>query len=48
MDWHKERVNMVDVFFVFIYDDRKRKPVEIILRRGGRGMRENDGGGGCN
>jgi hypothetical protein len=35
------RVNMVDVS---IYENRRMKPVEIVLRRGGEERRENDGG----
>jgi hypothetical protein len=33
---HKEsvRMNMVDVFFLFIYENRRMKPVEIVLRSG--------------
>jgi hypothetical protein len=41
---HKERVNMV-YFFVFIYENRKMKSVEIILINGGEGKRENNRGG---
>jgi hypothetical protein len=32
------------MYFIFMYENRRVKPVEIILR-GGRGRRENDGGG---
>jgi hypothetical protein len=35
------------MYFVFMYENRRMKLVEIILRRG-RGMRENDGGGKSN
>jgi hypothetical protein len=31
------------MYFVFIYENRGMKPVEIVLRRG-RGMKENDRG----
>jgi hypothetical protein len=31
------------MYFVSIYENRRMKPVEIVLRTG-RGMRENDGG----
>jgi hypothetical protein len=30
--------------FVFIYENRRMKPVEIVLRRVRRGRRKNDGG----
>jgi hypothetical protein len=30
------------MYFVFIYENRKIKPVEIVLRRIGGGKREND------
>jgi hypothetical protein len=30
--------------FVSLYENRKMKPVEIVLRRGRLGKRENDGG----
>jgi hypothetical protein len=33
---------MVD-YFAFVYESRKTKPIEIVLRREG-GIRENDGG----
>jgi hypothetical protein len=33
--------------FVFIYENRRTKPVEIVLRKG-REMRENDRGGSSN
>jgi hypothetical protein len=36
------RVNMMDVF-ISIYENRRTKPVEIVLRRG-RGKREKNGG----
>jgi hypothetical protein len=32
------------MYFVFIYENRRMKPIEIVLK-GGRGMRENYGGG---
>jgi hypothetical protein len=35
------RVNMVDVF-VFIYENRRTKPVEIVLRRGEGRERESN------
>jgi hypothetical protein len=28
-----------------VYENRVMKPIEIVLRRGGGGKRENDGGG---
>jgi hypothetical protein len=31
--------------FVSIYENRRMKFVEIVLKRGRRGKRENDGGG---
>jgi hypothetical protein len=31
--------------FVFIYENKKIKPVKIVLKRGDRGRRENNGGG---
>jgi hypothetical protein len=31
--------------FVFIYENRRLKPVEIVLRRRGEEKRENNGGG---
>jgi hypothetical protein len=33
------------MYFVFIYENRGKKPDVIILKKGQRGMRENDGGG---
>jgi hypothetical protein len=33
------------MYFVFIYKNRRMKLVEIVLRKGRRGKRENDGGG---
>jgi hypothetical protein len=33
------------VYFVFIFENRRMKLVEIVLRRGGGSMRENDEGG---
>jgi hypothetical protein len=30
--------------FVSLYENRRMKPVEIVLRSGGEGKRENDGG----
>jgi hypothetical protein len=38
---HKKRGNEVNVFCI-IYENRRMKPAEIVLRRG-RGRRENDG-----
>jgi hypothetical protein len=35
------------VYFVFIYENRRMKPVEIVLRRGG-GRKENGGVGKSN
>jgi hypothetical protein len=34
--------------FVSIYENRRMKPVEIALKRGGEGKRENDRGGKSN
>jgi hypothetical protein len=31
--------------FVFIYENRRVNPVEMVFKKGERGMRENDGGG---
>jgi hypothetical protein len=40
-----KRVYMVDVFFIhIILENRRMKPVEIVLRREGEGNREHDGG----
>jgi hypothetical protein len=36
------------MYFVFVHEYRTLKLVEIVLRRGGRGMAENNGGGECN
>jgi hypothetical protein len=37
------------MYFVSIYENRRMKPIEIVLRRGQRvGKRENDGGGKSN
>jgi hypothetical protein len=33
------------MYFVFIYENKRMKPVEIVLRKERRGKRENDGGG---
>jgi hypothetical protein len=33
------------MYFVFIYENKIMKPVQIGLRRKGERMRENDGGG---
>jgi hypothetical protein len=33
------------MYFVYIYENRRMKPAEILRRRGGQGRRENDGGG---
>jgi hypothetical protein len=33
------------MYFVAIYEHRRMKPVEIVLRRGQKGKRENDGWG---
>jgi hypothetical protein len=30
--------------FCIIHENRRKKPVEIVVRRGGQGKRENDGG----
>jgi hypothetical protein len=32
------------VYFVYVYERRTMKTVEVIVRRGRRRMRENDGG----
>jgi hypothetical protein len=41
-----KRVYMVDVFCIHtILENRRMKPVEIVLRREREGNRENDGGG---
>jgi hypothetical protein len=36
------------MYFTSIYENRRMKPVEIVLRRRGRGKRENDGRGKSN
>jgi hypothetical protein len=36
---------MVEIFYVLIYENGKMRPVEIILRMGGRRIKDNDGGG---
>jgi hypothetical protein len=36
------------MYFVYMYENRTVKAVEIALRRGGEGMWENDGGGESN
>jgi hypothetical protein len=36
------------MYFVFMYENRIMKPVEIVLRSGGGEKRENDGGGNSN
>jgi hypothetical protein len=36
------------IYFVFIYENRRMKPVEIVLRRGRGRRRENDIGGKSN
>jgi hypothetical protein len=51
VDIRKEgkRVYMVNVFCIhIILENRRMKPVEIVLRREGEGYRENDGGGKSN
>jgi hypothetical protein len=51
VDIRKEgkRVYMVNVFCIhIILENRRMKPVEIVLRREGEGNRENDGGGKSN
>jgi hypothetical protein len=30
--------------FVYVYENKTMKLVEIVLKKGGKGMRENDGG----
>jgi hypothetical protein len=32
------------MYFVYLYENRKMKPITTVLRSGRRGMRENDGG----
>jgi hypothetical protein len=32
------------MYFVSLYENRRMKPLEIVLRRGETGKRENDGG----
>jgi hypothetical protein len=32
------------MYFVFMYEKRTMKPVKIVLRRWGRGMRDKNGG----
>jgi hypothetical protein len=36
------------MYFVYMYETRTTKSVEIVLKRGGGVMRENDGGGESN
>jgi hypothetical protein len=36
------------MYFVSIYENRRMKPVEIVLRREGGGKRKNNGGGKSN
>jgi hypothetical protein len=36
------------MYFVFIYENKRIKPVEIVLRREREGKRESDGGGESN
>jgi hypothetical protein len=36
------------MYFIFMYENRIMKPVEIVLRNRGGRMRENDGGGESN
>jgi hypothetical protein len=33
------------MYFVYVYENRTTKPVEIVLRRGAERMRKNGGGG---
>jgi hypothetical protein len=45
---HKEKENECEYcgcIFVFTYENRRLKPVEIVLRRRGEEKRENNGGG---
>jgi hypothetical protein len=32
------------MYFIYLSENRTMKPVQVVLRRGRRGMRENDGG----
>jgi hypothetical protein len=32
------------MYFVYMYENRTMKPAGIVLKRQGKGMRENDGG----
>jgi hypothetical protein len=36
------------MYFVFVFGNRTMKPVEVVLRRGGRKMRGKDGRGESN
>jgi hypothetical protein len=38
------RMNVVD-YYVSMYENGKMKPVETVPRKGGGGVKENDGGG---
>jgi hypothetical protein len=40
----RRRANMVKTY-VLMYENEKMRPVETILRMGGRRIKENDGGG---
>jgi hypothetical protein len=33
------------MYFVFVYENRTVKPIEIVLKKGEGEVRENDGGG---
>jgi hypothetical protein len=48
MRGHKERGNKGEYggcIFISIYENRRMKPVEIVLRKEGEGKRKNDGRG---
>jgi hypothetical protein len=36
------------MYFIFMNENRRMKPVEVVLRKGEGGMRENNGGGETN
>jgi hypothetical protein len=40
-----KRMRMYMMYFISIYENRRMKPVEIVLRMRGWEKRENDGGG---
>jgi hypothetical protein len=45
---YKRSTRLSLLYFVFLYKNRRMKPVEIVLRRWGKGKRENDGEGKSN